>query len=101
MNPKNAEWRSLIPAVAKYCEVKEVSLQDWIQTLEGFTTPTAQDLVEKPALKILDFYKAIAASGKAGPWPETTKTQDASETLKNLNAIDVPLMENWMRQWKF
>lgn len=81
--------------------MKEVSLQDWVQTLESFTHPTAQDLVEKPALKILDFYKAIAASGKAGPWPETSKTQGVSETLKNLNAIDVPLMENWMMQWKF
>lgn len=81
--------------------MKEVSLQDWIQALESFTNPTAQDLVEKPALKILDFYKSIAASGKAGPWPETSKTQGASGTLKNLNAIDVPLMENWMMQWGF
>lgn len=87
--------------MAKYCDVKEVSLQDWIQTLESFTNPTSQDLVDKPALKILDFYKAIAASGKAGPWPETSKTQGASGTLKNLNAIDVLLMENWMMQWKF
>ena len=69
--------------------------------MESFTNPTAQDLVEKPALKILDFYKSIAASGKAGPWPETSKTQGASGTLKNLNAIDVPLMENWMMQWGF
>lgn len=101
MNPEPAEWTSLIPAVAKYFDVKQVSIHDWIQSLESISNPTAQDLEDKPALKILDFFKAIAAKDKAGPWPETVKTQAASETMKHLTAIDGPLMENWMVQWSF
>ncbi|KAJ5151090.1 NRPS-like protein biosynthetic cluster [Penicillium canariense] len=101
VNPKVADWQSLIPAVRKYFDVEPVDIQTWIATLEGFTNPTEDDLRDKPALKILDFFKAIAYSNEAGPSTETTKTQAASKTLRRLQAVDAPLMENWMRQWKF
>lgn len=81
--------------------MEPVDLQTWIGTLESFSDPTESDLRDKPALKILDFFKAIALSDQAGLWTETTKTQAASKTLQNLKAIDGPLMENWMNQWKF
>ena len=78
-----------------------VDIKTWIQTLESFTSPTESDLRDKPALKILDFFKAISTTDEAGPWTETTKTQAASKTLRKLRAIDAPLMENWMNQWDF
>ena len=78
-----------------------MDLQDWIQTLEGLNNITEQDLIDKPALKLLDFFKAIARGKEPGPRPETVKTQLASKTLKDLKAIDAPLMENWMKQWSF
>lgn len=81
--------------------MERVDLKTWIGTLESFANPTESDLRDKPALKILDFFKAIALSDQAGSWTETTKTQAASKTLRNLKAIDGPLMENWMNQWKF
>lgn len=101
MNPKVAEWQALIPAVTKYFDMEPVDLQTWIGTLESFANPAESDLKDKPALKILDFFKGISLSGKAGPWTETTRTQAASKTLRCLKAIDGPLMENWMNQWKF
>ena len=96
-----ADWQSLIPAITKYCNVQKVDFQDWIQTLESFTKLTEHDLMDKPALKLLDFFKAIARVKEPGPWTETVKTQLASKTLKNLKAIDASLMENWMKQWSF
>jgi thioester reductase-like protein len=101
VNPRAAEWPSLIPAVTKYFDMEEVDIKTWIQTLESFTSPTESDLQDKPALKILDFFKAISFADEAGPWTETTKTQAASRTLRRLKAIDAPLMENWMKQWDF
>jgi hypothetical protein len=101
VNPKVADWKSLVPAVTKYFDVEPVNIQTWIATLESFTNPTEDDLRDKPALKILDFFKAIAYSDEAGPSTETTKTQAASKTLRRLQAIDAPLMERWINQWKF
>ncbi|KAJ5090943.1 hypothetical protein N7532_009627 [Penicillium argentinense] len=102
VNPRTADWKSLIPAVTKYCEdVEPVDVHTWIKTLESFTNPTESDLKDKPALKILDFFKAITFSDQAGPSTETTKTQAASKTLRDLKEIDASLFENWMRQWNF
>ncbi|KAJ5321437.1 Male sterility NAD-binding [Penicillium atrosanguineum] len=101
VNPRATEWSSLIPAVTKFFDMEEVDIKTWIQTLESFTSPTERDLQDKPALKILDFFKAISFADEAGPWTETTKTQVASKTLRKLGAIDLPLMENWMKQWDF
>ncbi|KAJ5654047.1 hypothetical protein N7490_001050 [Penicillium lividum] len=101
VNPKVTEWPSLIPAVTKFFDVEPVDFKTWIQSLESFTSPTQDDLKDKPALKILDFFQGVAAIEEAGPWTETTKTQAASRTLRELKAIDAPLMENWMNQWKF
>ncbi|KAF3392431.1 Iterative polyketide synthase CazM [Penicillium rolfsii] len=101
VNPKVAEWKSLIPAITKHFDVEPVDIQTWIATLESFTNPTEDDLRDKPALKILDFFKAIAYAEEAGPSTETTKTQAASKTLRRLQAIDAPLMERWIKQWNF
>ncbi|CEJ60955.1 hypothetical protein PMG11_09509 [Penicillium brasilianum] len=101
VNPKVADWQSLIPAVTKHFDVEPVDIQTWIATLESFTNPTEDDLRDKPALKILDFFKAIAYSNEAGPSTETTKTQAASKTLRRLQAIDASLMERWINQWNF
>jgi len=101
VNPKSADWQSLVPAVTKYFDVEPVPLQQWLQTLDSFVNATEEDLRNKPALKILDFFKAIAMADEPGPWTETTRTQKASKTLRQLKAIDVVLMDNWMNQWNF
>lgn len=87
--------------MSKYCDVEPVDLQSWIASLESFTNPTEDDLKDKPALKILDFFKAVAFVEGAGPSTETTRTQAASKSLRQLQAIDAPLVENWMKQWAF
>ncbi|KAJ5939197.1 hypothetical protein N7466_002331 [Penicillium verhagenii] len=101
VNPNVAEWSSLIPAVVKYFDVHPVDFETWIKSLESFTNPTENDLEDKPALKILSFFQAFAATEEVGPWTETTSTQAASKTLRELKGIDVSLMQNWMNQWNF
>ncbi|KAJ6011704.1 hypothetical protein N7499_013320 [Penicillium canescens] len=101
VNPRAANWQSLVPAITNHFDAEPVSLQQWIKTLDSVVNATEDDLKDKPALKILDFFKAIAMAEKPGPWTETLKTQEASKTLRQLKAIDAPLMENWMKQWRF
>jgi hypothetical protein len=101
VNPKVADWQALVPAVTNHFDVEPVPLQQWLETLDSFANATEDDLRNKPALKILDFFKAIAMADKPGPWTETTRTQEASKTLRQLEAIDIALMENWMSQWNF
>ncbi|KAJ5107011.1 hypothetical protein N7456_003686 [Penicillium angulare] len=100
VNPKTADWSSLIPAVTKYFDAEPVDFKTWLDTLASFTNPTQKDLQDKPALKLLSFFQGTVAA-EVGPWIETVKTQAASKTLRELKAIDAPLVENWMNQWKF
>lgn len=57
----------------------------------------------KPALKIMDFYRVLSKEGygSSGPPAETKQAQAASETMRNLAPINTALMENWIRQWNF
>ncbi|KAJ5279404.1 hypothetical protein N7478_004776 [Penicillium angulare] len=83
-----------------YFDAEPVDFKTWLDTLAGFTNPIYKDLRDKPALKLLSFFQGTAAT-EVGPWIGTVKTQAPSKTLRELKAIDAPLMENWMNQWKF
>jgi hypothetical protein len=58
---------------------------------------------DKPALKIVDFYRGLSKQGygSSGSPAETKRAQAASDTMRNLAPIDTALMENWIRQWNF
>ncbi|CAG7938799.1 unnamed protein product [Penicillium olsonii] len=101
VNPNATNWESLVPSVTEYTHAEPVPLQQWIQTLESFDRPTEMDLQDKPALKILDFYRTIARGDEHRPWTETTKAQEASKSLRQLKAVDAYLVATWMSQWGF
>lgn len=102
VNPSIASWESLIPAIQTQYAVEPVNFHSWLKALEAFSNPTESDLQDKPALKIIDFYRGL---GKRKAYLssiiETTKAQAASQTMRNLGLIDAPLMENWLKQWGF
>ncbi|PGH06213.1 hypothetical protein AJ79_06601 [Helicocarpus griseus UAMH5409] len=105
INPTAAPWESLIPAVKKHFPVEVVDPQSWIASLEAINNPTQSDLQDKPALKILDFFRgafAVQSNSDAKPTHvETRKTQDASVTMQRLKPIDEDIMNTWMLQWRF
>jgi hypothetical protein len=78
-------------------------MKDWVHDLEQIDNPTPADLVEKPALKLLDFYRGLTHELSALSYPmELTKTKEASETMRTrCQPVDGPMMENWLRQWAF
>ncbi|GMG25989.1 unnamed protein product [Aspergillus oryzae] len=102
VNPRSSSWESLIPAIKKHYKAEVVDMHDWMATLEAFRNPTDGDLQDKPALKIIDFYKGLASNhGTFTSVMETVKTQEASQAMCDLGPIDGAIMENWIKQWQF
>ncbi|KAJ5587251.1 Male sterility NAD-binding [Penicillium hispanicum] len=63
VSPTAAGWQTLIPAMTKHFEIEQVDLSTWIVALESFTNPMEDDLKDKPALKILDFFQSHCVLG--------------------------------------
>lgn len=103
INPSITPWTSLIPTIQKHYAVQPVEMKDWVDDLEQIQNPTQADLAEKPALKLLDFYRGLTHESGALSYPmELTKTKEASETIRTrCPPVDGPMMENWLRQWAF
>jgi hypothetical protein len=82
--------------------VSVVTLAEWVKELEYIRNPSAQDLAEEPALKLLSFYQALARSAgvpNAGISVENSK--QASRTMASLGPVSLAQMSNWLNQWDF
>ncbi|KKZ67205.1 hypothetical protein EMCG_07103 [[Emmonsia] crescens] len=105
VNPSPAAWESLIPAIEKHFPLEIVNPRKWIADLDAITNPTQSDLQDKPALKILDFFRgAFTGEGQGFSKPaalDTQRTQAASMTMQRLKPIDHDILNTWMLQWRF
>ena len=102
MNPNHAAWSSLIPAIESKYSTETVPFSEWISDLESIKNPSDQDVREKPALKLLDFYRGLSsAEGMLSADVSVERTKEASETMRGLGPISAELMENWIEQWGF
>ncbi|KAI9935093.1 hypothetical protein MW887_000714 [Aspergillus wentii] len=97
VNPSPSDWSSLIPTIQRFCHVTPISLEDWINTLQS----DSSGIQDRPALKLLDFFKGIQGSGKGQPLFEVKQSKAASKKMRELPPIDGAIMDNWMRQWGF
>lgn len=102
-NPAVATWSSLVPPVQQKYSVETVDFGDWVAELKSIKTPTSQDVVDKPALKLLPFYSALAdESTVAISVPlDVGRSQAMSKTMKSLKPVSAQLMSNWLEQWQF
>lgn len=102
VNPASTSWKSLLPAIVERYGVQPVELSDWIMDLERIENPSAEEIEEKPALKLLGFYRCLVKSEGASLAPiEVSRTKEASATMTSLGPISPELMANWMDQWAF
>lgn len=106
VNPHMTEWQTLLPAVQEYFGAritKTVPFSEWVQLLAQSETKT-EDIGKNPGVKLLDFYKGLDASSRAGATYMRLATEHsvaASPTLKALQAVQRPWMSNWLQQWDF
>ncbi|RLL93364.1 hypothetical protein CFD26_101118 [Aspergillus turcosus] len=101
-NPSRIPWASLIPAIQDRYPVSVVSLAEWVDELEHIRNPSTQDLAEKPALKLLSFYQALARSaGVRSAEISVENSKAASRAMASLGPVSLAQMSNWLDQWGF
>lgn len=104
MNPTVTTWESLLPAIKNRYNVEQVDLSDWIKELESIENPSPEEISSKPAIKLLDFYRALQAGEGEGALStplQVTKSKEASKTMETMGPISVEMMENWLDQWDY
>ena len=102
-NAEKAEWFSLLPVIQKKYGVKSVDFSEWVSELEAIRQPTVAEITEKPALKLLGFYRGLVDEEKgamAVPL-DVQRARNASTTMRALGPISPSLMANWLEQWNF
>ena len=101
VNPHSTPWTSLLDTVYKHMrpKVEIVELSEWIRMLEQIDRNNTRELSEKPAVKILDFYRALEEERKAGKLHYSTANGiSASKTMAALEAVNKDWMEIWLTQ---
>ncbi|KAF9895335.1 hypothetical protein FE257_000239 [Aspergillus nanangensis] len=102
MNPAKTTWQSIVPAVQKAYDIPAVSMKTWLGELEGIQNPSDWDVREKPALKLLDFYRGFTGGDDMlSAEVETANTCQRSPTMAGLGPITAGHMVNWINQWGF
>ena len=82
--------------------MRAVTLNEWINELDSIHSPSDKDIFEKPALKLLDFYRGLANNSEALSVPLcVSNAQQASQTMAFLKPVSHAQMLNWLQQWKF
>jgi len=82
--------------------VQVVGMKQWIEELELIASPTDEDLANKPALNLLEFYRSLIEGEGALSVPlSLEKEKAASATMRSLTPITTDLMMNWLKQWAF
>ncbi|KAJ5992946.1 acetyl-CoA synthetase-like protein [Penicillium sp. IBT 35674x] len=102
-NYKTASWESLIPTIQQEYHVEPVEFAAWVAELESIQNPSTTEVAEKPALKLLSFYRGLVDETKAAMSValDVQKTKEASKTMNSLQPISASLMSNWLKQWNF
>lgn len=81
-----------------------VNMEAWLQELQRTKAPTAQDLLNKPALKLLPFYESLVEGGDLAALSvplDVRNTKAASATMRALPPITPNMMATWLNQWGF
>ena len=106
VNPHATAWPSLLETVRKRLDsrIQVAELRDWIKMLERIDITDTKELTAKPAVKILDFYRALdeqREEGGGGLHFSTAQAIAASETITQLEPVSAEWMEIWLTQWGY
>ncbi|KAH9998549.1 nonribosomal peptide synthetase [Xylariaceae sp. FL0662B] len=106
VNPATTSWTELAPAIQEFYGKDRipqlVSFQNWVAKLEESQVDDAQALEKNPAIKLLDFYRELAAARGREPVAfDTERAQERSLAIRNATAVTPQLMKHWCEQWGF
>jgi thioester reductase-like protein len=104
VNPHFASWSSLVRPIEKRFgpQARIVPFCEWLDALKEIDINDPKQTSEKPALKILDFYEALASGVGANSLTyDTRHGQAGSRTMARLPAVKASWMSTWLQQWNF
>ncbi|GAD93051.1 hypothetical protein PVAR5_1651 [Paecilomyces variotii No. 5] len=102
VNPERTPWSLLIPAIQDKYNVEPVEFSAWVAGLENIQDPSTKDVSEKPALKLMSFYRELEDERSKLAVPlDVQRAKAASATMRSLEPISPSLMRNWLQQWQF
>ncbi|KAJ5712369.1 NRPS-like enzyme [Penicillium malachiteum] len=101
VNPSRTTWDSLVPAIQERYSLNAVPLTEWVKDLEKIQSPSDMEVAEKPALKLLPFYKALAGSDVLSTDISVEQCKKASKSMAALEPVSQAQMSNWLSQWDF
>ncbi|CAJ2511290.1 Uu.00g069150.m01.CDS01 [Anthostomella pinea] len=95
--PKPQPWTLLVDVLREGLDIKEtVPLREWTRRLRAISNPTADDLAQMPALKMLDYYEALGDRSQSA----AVATDRASRTSQvQIPTVDKAMVEAWLRDW--
>ena len=104
VNPRFASWSTLVRPIQKRfgSKARIVPFREWLDALKQVDVNDHREMADKPALKIMDFYEALAIGDNGDPLTyDTRHGQAASRTMARLPAVKAAWMATWLQQWKF
>lgn len=107
VNPERTQWAELLAAVKTELgsngSLEDVSMADWISKLENTDINDKDEVVSKPAVKILDFFRGVGdrrgvtvANGIAF---STEEAKRSSKAMRALNPVKDEWVLKWIRDW--
>ncbi|GJE92597.1 acetyl-CoA synthetase-like protein [Phanerochaete sordida] len=115
VHPRPTSWDVVLAGLRAEVggNVPVIPLDDWVSKLEALsTTATAEDLTRVPALKLLRFFRSIAASradkmsraaddhDSAGLTYATAELQRSSVAMRRLQPMSEAHAHAWVRYWR-
>ncbi|KAF3049355.1 putative secondary metabolism biosynthetic enzyme [Didymella keratinophila] len=105
-NPRTTSWSELYPVIQEFykdagVKIEVVEYGAWVDELKQI--PQTKENAERvPGLKLLEFYESLRPeTGMGLPALETTRTEGASKTLRDVGSVNEGVMRKWLGQWAF
>jgi hypothetical protein len=91
---------ALYPATV---HVRPVAFGEWVRALSRSANSIGNgaklDVERNPAVRLVDLYDGVARAGRDPRTFMSTRAQEASRTLREMDPINQDWIGNWMVQW--
>ncbi|KAK7713546.1 putative NRPS-like protein biosynthetic cluster [Diaporthe eres] len=103
VNPARRPWGEMLPAIKAGLggskPLQDVSMADWISELEHMDLNDKDEVVSKPAVKILDFFRGVGdRQGVTVANGVAFSTEEAKRSSKVMLGLD-PVNHEWLLKW--
>lgn len=95
VNPSKIAWSQMLPHLKAKMGLPDVPLRKWLEQVAADNTAS---LDQNPALRLLDFFEALGDIYDRGGELDTILSTQASATLKNLQPVNMALVDTWLQQ---